>query len=179
MEARRLHVEADQAPETLHRARDVRLLAAEVREHAALHRAMAVHHQQIGVAARRQRVVQHQPEAIRHAGLELVAGGDRIGMRGACGEDVDGAGLAHTAAEAQLHTQVERLLQQRMIEAARPRTALDDVHHRRRAAQGIGTAPGIEGDTLAAAMTQETVSQALCAQFVEHIFTARPVLEPL
>ncbi|SBT09109.1 hypothetical protein ACCAA_670037 [Candidatus Accumulibacter aalborgensis] len=179
VEARMLHLETEQTAEAVDGALDVGSLLGKTLEHAALDRATTAHHQKIGVATRREGIVEDQPEAVCEGCLEVVADRDDAGRTRAGGQDTRAGQLVLAAAETQLDPQRQGLIEQRAVEAAAPRAALHEIADRRRTAQGVAAVPGIEADTVGAGRHNEIGRDSRTAQNFEHVALARPVLEAL
>lgn len=87
--------------------------------------------------------------------------------------------LADPASEADLDPQAAGLREQRGIDRAAARSALDGVEEGRFAVKFVTMAPGVESNTVAAGRPLELAGEAVFAKFVKDVVLGRPVFQPL
>ncbi|MFZ1537009.1 MAG: hypothetical protein WAT23_06460, partial [Chromatiaceae bacterium] len=139
------HVQSDEPLERLDGTPDVQRLLLEAGEHAVLHRAAAVHHQQIGIPLGCQIVVTDRPEAVRHAGIEVVTDGDGIGRLRTGGEYGGPLQVLHPTVEPHLHPQPRGLSQQGRNQRAGAGSTFHHAEQGLVGVDGVRLAPPIEG----------------------------------
>jgi len=136
-------------------------------------------HEQVGVAERREPVVEGEKGTIGEVGFEDVAGGNRIGDARAGGKNAGLVCCIDGIAESNLDTKRARLLEQSTVEASGLAPPPNQVEERSPAVDGKPSAARVEQRAVRDRMVFEGRCDARRGEFVEHVRVVAPVFETL
>jgi len=160
-------------------ALDVIRVAFESLEHATGYGSPAAVHQKVGITVRGQRIIETQPIAVRHIGLEHITGGDGVGDPRASGQDRRTVDCLDPIIETDLDAGIARAIQQAAAKTARIRPPMYQVIQRLRASDLVSGSPGIEGDAVVDRMGIEVYGYSVGSHFLKYIGIVAPVFQAL